>query len=68
MDGRVGEPTFQEAHDSERDSDELLIGIQCHGCDYQLWTSVRPHVPTRIQCFREDCRSARIITLMSTPI
>ena len=65
MDGRMGEPTFQEAVDSERDSNEIVIGIQCHGCDYQLWSHVRPDVPTKIRCFRAGCESSTVLTLLS---
>lgn len=61
MDGRLGHPTFQEAIEAERDSDEFVVGIQCHGCGYQLWTHVRPSVPTQIRCFREDCQALTLL-------
>lgn len=66
MDGRLGQPTFQEAVDSERDSDEFVIGIQCHGCDYQLWTHVRPDVPTEIHCFRQGCGTSSVFTVTTS--
>lgn len=68
MDGRLGHPTFQEAVDAERDSDEFIIGIQCKGCDYQLWTHVRPQVPTEIRCFRRGCEASVVITAETTEL
>lgn len=68
MDGRLADPTFNEALDSERESDEIVLGIQCHGCDYQLWTHVRPEVPTEIQCFRQGCHAKTIVTATSEVI
>lgn len=65
MDGRTGEPTFQEAVDAERDEGELVIGIQCYGCDYQLWTHVRLSVPTEVRCFRQGCGAVTEIRLES---
>ena len=65
MDGGLADPTFQEAVDAERDRDEIILGIQCHGCGYQLWTHVRPHVPTEIRCFRDGCGSVTVITASS---
>lgn len=62
MDGRLAQPTFTEAVESERDSDEFVIGIQCHGCDYSLWSHVRPGVPTEIRCFRDDCQAPSVVT------
>lgn len=68
MDGRLAESAFNEAIDSERDADEIVIGIQCHGCDYQLWTHVRPNVPTEVRCCRSGCGAIAIVNATRTMI
>lgn len=60
---RLAEPTFEEAKDAERDPDEIIIGLQCPGCDYQLWTHVRKGVATEIKCFRAGCGALSGITI-----
>lgn len=65
MDGRLASGTFQEALEAERDNDERLIGIQCYGCDYQLWTHVRLGVDTEIICFRGYCKAVTVIEITS---
>lgn len=65
MDFRLADPTFEEAKDAERDRDEIVVGIQCHRCDYQLWTHVRKGVPTEIKCFRAGCHALTGLTATS---
>lgn len=33
----------------------------CYGCDYQLWTHVRPQVSTEICCFRSYCGAITVV-------
>lgn len=63
MDFRLSEASLSEALDSERDSDEVLIGLQCAGCGYEMWVHVRPKVPTEIKCFRSGCGTQTTINL-----
>lgn len=51
---------MEEALDAERDEEEFIIGLRCHGCGYEIWTHVRHNTPTEIRCFREHCRTLMV--------
>lgn len=60
MDFRLADASFEESKDAERDANELVIGVECAECGYQIWTQVRPGVETEVKCFR-PCGGVTIV-------